>query len=243
MPLLHEDNVLSHRSAAVLHGLPLPRGVLTHVEVIREHTAKGRRGPVVHRRNAPLGPQDAATMDGLRVTSLERTAVDLARTLPYEWGVIACDAALHSGGRRERMEAEVDSGRGRQGNGVARRVVAFADGRAESPAESLSRVQMQRVGLPMPELQYRVLLDGTVVARTDFAWLDQRVVGEVDGRIKYDQLLAPGETAADVVLAEKRREESIRQAGYWLVRWGWAEACRPQVLGARIRRAFVLAPR
>src|SRR5690606_38175822 len=102
----------------------------------------------------------------------------------------------------------------------ARRLVALADGRAESPAESVSRMQMMRSGVPTPTPQFTVRdADGNWVARCDFGWEDFKLVGEVDGMGKYGALLRPGQTAEMAVRDEKRREEAIRDAGYGMVRW------------------------
>ena len=43
-------------------------------------------------------------------------------------------------------------------------------------------------------------------------------------------------------MREKRREERIRQAGYWIARWGWKEACDQVVLANIVRRGMELAP-
>jgi hypothetical protein len=43
---------------------------------------------------APLDPQEIALVDGLPVTSLARTMVDIARTVPFEQSIVVADAAL-----------------------------------------------------------------------------------------------------------------------------------------------------
>ena len=43
---------------------------------------------------------------------------------------------------------------------------------------------------------------------------------------------------ADAIMAEKRREESIRQQGFWIVRWDWDLAWRPEALASLLRRAM-----
>ncbi len=79
---------------------------------------------------------------------------------------------------------------------------------------------------------------GQWVATTDVAWPALRAVGEVDGRVKYDQLLTPGTSATDALMAEKRRKELIKEAGSWSARWGWAEARDPAALAHRVRTAL-----
>jgi len=116
--------------------------------------------------------------------------------------------------------------------------VEFADPLAQSPLESISRLQIARAGLPRPELQRPIFLEGRKVATTDFAWPEFGVVGECDGMSKYAQLLDPGDTPDQAIMREKRREELIRQAGWWIVRWDFALAMRPHLLAARLRDAF-----
>lgn len=242
MPLTHPETVASHMSAAVLHGLPVQFEDLTHVHATREGPGHGRKGSVLWLRNARLPEAERTSVGDVAVTTLERTAFDLARNLSFEWGVIVMDAALRAGADRALLTEMLDQRRRWRGSVMARRVLAFADAKAESPTESLSRVQMMRLGIPRPTLQYQVVLDGQVVARTDFGWPDLRTVGEADGREKYGRLLRPDQEPADAVMAEKRREERIRQAGYWVTRWGWQEACNRAVLGSQLRRAFAHAP-
>jgi hypothetical protein len=103
-------------------------------------------------------------------------------------------------------------------------VVEFADGLSESVGESRSRVAIQRAGLPSPVLQWDVTDDrGRWLARTDFGWPRLRTVGEFDGQAKYGRLRRPGQSVADAVLAEKRREDAIRATGLAVVRWAWPD--------------------
>jgi len=241
-PLLAGGSVLSHATAAVVHGLPISEERVGRVWVTRPGSGHGRRGPVVHLRRSPLAASDVVVVDGLAVTSLARTAIDVARELPFEWGVVICDAVLARGASREELAEVVERTRRWPGGRRAWAALRFADPSSGSPAESLSRVQIERLGFPPPSTQFRVVRDGVLVATTDFGWEDYRLVGECDGRIKYGELLRPGETPADAVMREKRREERIRQAGFWIVRWGWREANDPAELGRILRRAFELAP-
>lgn len=237
---MHPDSVLSHESAGIIHQLPLPTLDLERASVTRSDPAlgHGRRTAAVHLRIAPLAADDVVLHESFPVTSLARTAVDLARSLPYEWGVIVCDAALAKGLDRAELEEEVARGRRRRGNQVALRAVAFADGRSGSPLESLSRVQFARLGLPTPELQFVVPGLNNPRVISDFAWPELRTVGEADGRSKYDQLLQPGQSASGVVMAEKRREQRIRDSDFSVFRWGWDEAQSLDALSRRAQEGF-----
>ena len=44
-----------------------------------------------------------------------------------------------------------------------------------------------------------------------------------DGRVKSGWLPRPGETAADAVYAEKLREDVLRDLGWQVVRWTYAD--------------------
>lgn len=218
-PLLRQPAVVSHASAAVLHGLPLAATQLGRVHVIKPGKASSgsrrSRYAAVHR--IPLTHDDVVDLDGFRVTSLCRTVSDLLCALAPHDGVAVADAALRLGLVRE----DVGTALGRRpGVRQARRVLEFADSRAESRGESVSRWFMNQCGIPAPELQVPVC-GGRY--RCDFAWPSVGVVGEFDGAGKYDTPLTPGQRPSQAVMAEKRRDSDIMRDGWWPVHWGWQE--------------------
>ncbi|RZT87592.1 hypothetical protein EV383_4518 [Pseudonocardia sediminis] len=219
------DGAASHTSAAALHGLPLWRVPLVRSHLTRPGDSGGRRTTYLHLHRAELDADEIVLVDGVRVTSPARTVVDLARTLPFEQAVAIADAALHqkivTTGELERAVARAGGARGLP---AARRVVAFADGAADGPGESISRVRFARAGLPRPELQH-VVLDaaGRFIAQVDFWWPGRAVVGEFDGKVKYERLLKPGQNASEVVYREKRREDAVRATGSPVIRWDWRD--------------------
>lgn len=122
---------------------------------------------------------------------------------------------------------------------TAHQVAAFPDPGAESVGESRSRILIDRVGLPRPQLQFPVRTrHGDVIARSDFGWPEFRTVDEFDGKEKYSRGLPRGRSEADAVFAEKVREDRIRDLGWQVVRWTWAELDDPLALADRIRRAL-----
>ena len=69
-----------------------------------------------------------------------------------------------------------------------------------------------------------------------------RVFGEFDGKIKYGRLLRPGHDAGQVVFAEKRREDLVRELTRGsMVRLVWEDLDRPRVTHDRIARLLRLA--
>jgi hypothetical protein len=237
---LRTPGVVSHHSAAVAHGLPLWRVPLGRVHLIRRPPTSGSGTRRIHLHVARLPDDEVTFLEGLAVTDLTRTAVDLARTLPFEQAVVVADAALATKETtRERLSACLDRMGAVPGVRRARRVVDFADGRSESVGESRSRVLVKRLGLPAPDLQVRLRsADGSEIARCDFGWREFRTVAEFDGRIKYGRLLRPGRQPGDVVFEEKVREDAIRDDGWKMARWIWRELDTPAVVGDRLRRAF-----
>ncbi|MBN9104022.1 MAG: type IV toxin-antitoxin system AbiEi family antitoxin domain-containing protein [Propionibacteriaceae bacterium] len=179
-PAVDRATVLSHGSAAVLHGLPVWTDALARVTVIRRTTGHGSRRTSLHVRLAALRPDEVVSVDGYQVTSLERTGCDLACILRYERAVAVLDAVLHRGGDPEVLAQTVGEAKGRRGAGRARAALIFADGRSESVAESVSRVRMSQVGIPSPQLQVNIFDEnGTWVARSDFGVARARRAGRV----------------------------------------------------------------
>ena len=116
-------------------------------------------------------------------------------------------------------------------------MVAFADPRAESVGESISRVRILRDGLPKPDLQVEIIgVFGEVIARVDFYWPEFRTVGEFDGMVKYGRLLKEGQKVEDVLVDEKLREDALR--GNEVARWVWQDCWQRNVIGHRVRAAF-----
>jgi hypothetical protein len=118
-------------------------------------------------------------------------------------------------------------------------VVAFADPRAESVGESWSRVMMNRMGAPVPELQRRV--HTSIGDRfPDFRWERpgmRPLAGEFDGAVKYGVLAdSNGVQPADALIREKRREDAIRET-HDTTRWMWDAVLHPQRLAAKLARA------
>ncbi|MFT4085945.1 MAG: hypothetical protein QM658_02140 [Gordonia sp. (in: high G+C Gram-positive bacteria)] len=227
------DRVLSHESAAAVHGLPMLDPDRRYVHVINGKGSGGhskKRLAVVHAGRIP--PAEIVTIDGVRVTSLARAAADLARKVDFARGLAVLDAAMRLGVERAELE-ELLAAR-RAGVGAARYALRHADPRAANPGESWSRAQIIAAGFPVPELQVEhVLADGSS-AFVDFDW-EGKVVGEFDGVVKYGRdYLELGQAPADVVVAEKLREDALRDLGLGVVRWVY-KSLRTNAMLDRVR--------
>lgn len=238
---LGPDLVASHVSAALLLGIDVWAVALDRVHVTRPGSSGGRRSRHLQVHVTALEPDEIVSVDGLQLTGPARTVADLLRSLPFEKALVVADSALH---RHLVTRAEIATALARaprrHGTAAALRVLACADGRAESPGESRSRARMREAGLPPPELQVPVLgADGRALGRVDFGW--PGVVGEFDGRVKYGRLLRPGQEPGDAVFAEKVREDAIRDTGLRVVRWTWPELEPFAAVAERLRRALASA--
>ena len=236
--VLHCGTWFSHRSAALLHGLPVFILPSTVPEVIRTFGGHGERSHRLHSRAAELPPDECHLLDGLPVTSVVRTVIDLARLLPFPQTLMAVDVVLARGITRECLLAGIRPGRGAK---QVERAMLAGDALSESPGESESRGVMICAGLPLPALQVCLYdRDGQFLARPDFFWKDRGIVGEYDGEGKYAG--AFGGAPERVFQSEKRRQAALEAEGYFVLRWGKEVLRQPGELARRLRRALASRP-
>jgi hypothetical protein len=233
--VLKEPVTLSHETAALWCGLELLRAELTTLHVTRPELPASRLEAGIHHHPGALPSAHLATVRGVRVTSAVRTAVDIARSSSFEAGLAAVDSALRGGADKAELVAAIDFCRAWAGARRASRAVAEADGRAANPGESLSRALLVTAGLAPTDLQVEIRDGRGLVGYADFSWLPLKVLGEFDGRGKYG---AEAGAAADVVWAEKIREDRLRALGYTVVRWTWSDLLNRGPWLARVRLAL-----
>ncbi|HWM33111.1 MAG TPA: hypothetical protein VNR36_02615, partial [Pseudolysinimonas sp.] len=225
---------LSHHSAALIWGVPI---VEDHPEVVHvlSTPATGTRSEGGFRRHATAFPEVGLIhVDGVAVTDLERTLVEFTVGTSFRNAVAALDWAFgpeHRGGpprtTKEAVLAMAARLRLVKGRRKLQRAVEFADPRSGSPGESLSRAVMHEWRFPAPELQVEFRDAHGLIGYVDFWWPDQNLIGEFDGRTKYmDHDILGTRTPAEVVIAEKRREDRLRALGPRVTRWDWVTTLR-----------------
>lgn len=182
-------------------------------------------------------PADQITyLDGIPVTSLARTASDLAREHDRWNAVIMNDAALRAGLSQDELLRVARHCARWPGGRQAEWAAEFADGRAESPLESIARTVCYEHGLPAPELQ--VWLRGRCGNdfRVDMFFTQFDTIFDPDGKVKYR---LPDRDPADVIWDEKVREDSLRAAGHQFVRATHRQLTTdPGGVVARLKEAF-----
>ena len=223
-----ESTVLSHESAALVWGLPLLR--MPDVVHVRKQVRRSGEAARDVFRHAGAAPVEAQRCRGFLVTSLAQTAVDCARTLGGPGGLVVADAALAAGVSRGECHGLLARIPGSRGIRTARAVLRFADDGAESPGESVARGALIAVGLPAPQTQV-MIRTRLGVFWADLGWPQWRVLVEYDGVGKYAR------DAGAVLLAERRRQEAIKDAGWRVVRLTSRDTSGPEALVARMRQA------
>lgn len=236
--------VLSHTSALAEHDGPTYGVALDEVDVLRPEVGGRRESGIRHHRGR-VPEQRIERVGGVAVTDPATTTLDLAMLVPTEAALCVANHFLHRA--RTTLPELAGLARDRErwpGSLSTHLILRLADARIESVGESRVVWLCFQQGLPAPVPQYPVRDGrGRVVARVDFAWPELGVFVEFDGQVKYGRLLKPGESLADVVDAEKRREEQIcRLTGWRCVRLVWADLDRPERTAYRIRSMFGHGP-
>jgi very-short-patch-repair endonuclease len=221
-----EGSALSHGSAAHLWGLRRSR---SEIEVVRESGHRPRPGICLHQvRDLP--PGDVTVENGIPVTSLERTLLDIAGRLDQRQLERALVAADRSGRLRwPEVTRQLAEGSGRTGVGRLRRVAARVDPRA---SETLSDFEVDFLALcreaALPQPQVNVLVAGYLV---DFLWPAQRVVVETDGYTYHRDRPA--------FESDHQRTAALALAGYVVHRFTWRMLTQnPESCVELVRRAL-----
>lgn len=226
----------SHATAAVLHGCKTVRlSSAVHVTQLRAPNAEQSRERDLRRHWTALPERDRAAVEGLPVTTLERTVVDCARTLAADQALVIADSALRGDADLSLIRTILEESVGARGIRRAREVVGLADPRAESAGESLLRWIIHDAGLPAAEVGHGVTTRRGD-AWLDLAWPDSKVALEFDGAVKY----SGGEYGdpARRLFEEKLRQDALEEDGWLVIRVVWDDLRRPEVLVARIRSAL-----
>ena len=224
----------THESALAVLGLPLWRVrrelVVVAGDVEETTTTSGLR---VMPARALV---NVVERDGVETLSPPDAIVTTASVSP-ETGVVAADAALHSGlcSVDELDEAHERLRPGLRGTRRLRQALAKVDPSCESVGESRTRLLLLALGLPVDSQVPIRDAFGRLVGRVDFL-VAGRVIVEFDGAVKYG-----GADGREALVAEKRREDRLRALGYAVVRVTWDELADPAALLSRIRAALARA--
>jgi hypothetical protein len=217
----------SHRAAGALWGFDGVYGHMLEVSVPYDERPEPK-GVILHRSRRGVHP---VTREGIPVTAVERTLLDLAALLPSPVLEKAVAFAL----RKDLTTVESIArclkefgGRGVTGTRKLRRVLGLVeDDKTGSPSE-IDLVQLIRdAPIPTPVQQLRIVRPNGENAYPDFAWPDRMRLVEVDG---FDSHSSPDQQEHDL-----ERQNDLMALGWEIRRFSAREIRRnPRQVIAKI---------
>jgi very-short-patch-repair endonuclease len=208
-------SAISHRSAGEVDGLPGGRADIVELSCIRwKRTIQPNL--VVH-ESRRLDERDIRTVDGIPVTTTERTILDLASCYPHENYL---EYVVQAARRKrlityESMRETFDRHARRGLKGVRALRVTLdrwdpASRPTESEMETMLLQALRQHGLPEPTLQYEVHdADGRFLGRVDAAYSSARIAIEYDSKQEHSDEFQRAKDA--------RRRSAIQARGDWKV--------------------------
>jgi hypothetical protein len=203
--------VVCDRTAAWIWGVPchdhreLDSVPPVETYVLRGHPPSER--PEVAGGTRDLMPCDWVEVEGVRVTTPIRTAMDLGCSMVRRRALATMDGLMREHGFSvDDLRRLLPRYFRRRGVIQLRELVPLVDGRAESPRESWTRLEIIDHGLPAPELQWWIHVDGVPTYRLDLAYPHARIAVEYDGAEFHSSL------------ADRERDLARRT---WLREHGW----------------------
>lgn len=223
--------VIAGAAASALHGAQW----VDATEPIELIAGSARRHPGVLVRNETLAPDEVTKVAGIPVTTLTRTAFDLARHLPRDDAVARLDALKYATPYSVKdVMRYAQRYPGARGLKSLRSVLPLVDGGAASPRETWLRVLLVDAGLPRPTTQIPAVEGrGRLVRVLDMGWETFMVGAEYDGdqhrtdRPQYAKDVRVKRKLANLgwnvtyVIKEDRPDEIVQSVWDALVSRGW----------------------
>jgi very-short-patch-repair endonuclease len=222
------DAVLSHRSAAVLHGLLDEVGTCIHV------IAPNRRGRspknIAAHRDGTLTAADRACVAGIPCTSIARTLLDMAAARDRSLRYAISQAEVERKFDLRKIEELLGRSKGRRGVRRLKLEISLHD-----PREQVTRRELEtrflrfsrRFRLPLPEVNGHLVIDG-ISLMPDFLWRDERLIVETDSRRVHGTVAA--------FEKDRRRDQILTAAGWTVIRCTWRQLRdEPAELAATLR--------
>jgi Transcriptional regulator, AbiEi antitoxin/Protein of unknown function (DUF559) len=211
--------VLSHRSAAALHGLRPDNRAKTDV-TLPCSSAKSRPGIEVH-RSSTLSEHDVTIVDGIPCTTVARTLVDLGDDVDQQGVERAVGQAevlgLFDG---KAVDAALERAGPRRGAGSLGAVLE------DFKEPNLTRRELEKrflalcrqASVPSPAVNAWITLPDGVAYQADFLWRAERLIVETDSR-RFHSYRAAFES-------DRLRDQRLTVAGFTVVRFTWRQVTR-----------------
>lgn len=208
------DAVLSHRAAAALWGLLPPSSIA--IDVTRPREFRSRSG--VRARCSAIRPDEVALVDGIPVTSIPRTLLDLASVLSRHQLETAFNE-VEVRGLTDKLSVIdlLERYPGRRGSAVVRSILAD-----EKKARGVTKKELERrfsaalagTDLPRPERNVDLAVAGRFY-EVDCLWREQRLIVELDGRATHG--------TARAFEGDREKDRLLQVDGWQVVRITWRQ--------------------
>jgi very-short-patch-repair endonuclease len=224
--------VISHRSAAAVHGYCQPPTGMVHVTVGDRSRIRIAPGIRVHR--VPLADEDVAVVRGLRVAIGERAILECLRTEPLRDGRDLLDRALVEKWITEHdLDRELEESGGRWGSAKLRRLrveCSQGDSISERKLHSLlrgARIRGWTANAPVDV--------GFAILKFDVVFPRLKLILEVDGWRTH--------TEKARFQTDRTRQNAVVERGWRVLRFTWFDVTeRPDYVLNRVRRAIAQQP-
>ena len=203
--------VLSHRSAAALWGIRRPTSGPAHVTLRRKSRSTGG----IRRHLAALPADEITSEDGIPVTTVPRTILDLAATASADEVEFALREGeyrhLHDSLSLHDLLARYPGRRGARRVRLALSRLAERPGRGRSPLEEVFVPFLRRYCLSQPQLNAWLEVGGRRY-QVDCLWPNRQIV-ELDGW--------EGHRTRTAFREDRARDRRLLAAGYRITRLTW----------------------
>jgi len=227
---LGPGTTLSHRSAAELWGVA--KRSSRPIEVTRSANARHRSRIVVHQSHLP--DDERAAVDGIPVTTVSRTILDLAAVVSKR----QVERALNEVEVRQltdRLSVPdlLERYPRRRGSAVLRSLLAdeaLLSGVTRNDLEEGFASLIDEYGLPRPRFNADLAVGGRFIC-ADCLWMEQRLIVELDGRAVH--------RTAKAFEDDRERDRVLLVEGWRVIRVTWRQLRdRRAEIATDLRRAL-----
>ena len=220
-----DDAALSHRSAAALWQVLPPRGPV-HVTTPRD--LRGRDGIRFH--SSRLQFDEVTEHDGIPVTTVARTLIDIAATEPSRFERAFNEAEFRRLHDQTGLQVLLSRSPARSGAATVRRILKSASqGVTRDELEDRFQALLEAHDLPLPARNADLELAPGRWIRVDCLWRDARLVVELDGRAAHE--------TSSRFDSDRERDRLLTLAGWTVVRVTWNHlTTAPERLAGDVRQ-------
>jgi hypothetical protein len=213
--VLGEHHTLIDRSAAWIHGVDCFGAAELEAGPSVESCVRPRgsttRRPSVSDHQRDLREEDVMRLGGIHVTTPLRTALDLGCHLRRREAYAAmCELARLHDLSAGALTRQVSRFAGRRGVVQLRELAPLVDPRFESQREAWTFLAIHDAGLPRPEPQLWIVVDGEPTFRLDLAYRLARVCIEYQGKETH-------ESTPEQIAHDAWRLEWLRDHGWTVI--------------------------